>query len=143
VVPAGQESTIRSALLDPLSNHHLHLDLALQVFHGLVELPILEFRLRILGRQVVSRNDLLVALMILKLVAIAVLLVRLLGALAASLALVYSPTTTGLGETVDLPLLVASAVCGVLTLIGLGYLILRSPIHALRWFKRALVASIR
>jgi hypothetical protein len=75
-------------------------------------------------------------------IAIAVLLVRLLGAGAASLALVYSPATTGPGETVDLPLLLASAVCGGLTLVGLGYLILRSPIHALRWFKRSILASI-
>ena len=75
-------------------------------------------------------------------IAIAVLLVRLLGAVAASLALVYSPATTGPGETVDLPLLLASAVCAVLTLIGLVYLILRSPVHALRWFKRSILASI-
>jgi hypothetical protein len=75
-------------------------------------------------------------------VAIIVLVVRLLGAGAASLALVYSPATTGPGETVDLPLLLASAVCGCLTLIGLVYLILRSRIHALRWFKRSILASI-
>jgi len=74
--------------------------------------------------------------------AITVLLVRLLGAVAASLALVYSPATTGAGETVDLPLLVASAVCAGLTVIGLVYLVLRSRIHALRWFKRSILASI-
>ena len=75
-------------------------------------------------------------------IAIAVLMVRLLGAVAASLALVYSPATTGPGETVDLPLLLASAVSGGLTLVGLVYLILRSRIHALRWFKRSILASI-
>jgi hypothetical protein len=75
-------------------------------------------------------------------IAITVLLVRLLGAVAASLALVYSPATTGPGEAADLPLLLASAVCSGLTLIGLGYLILRSPVHALRWFKRSILASI-
>jgi len=74
--------------------------------------------------------------------AITVLLVRLLGAVAASLALVYSPATTGPGETVDLPLLLASAVSGGLTLIGLVYLILGSRVHALRWFKRSILASI-
>jgi hypothetical protein len=74
--------------------------------------------------------------------AITVLLVRLLGSVTASLALVYSPATTGPGETVDLPLLLASAVCGGLTLIGLVYLVLRSRIHALRWFKRSILASI-
>src|SRR5438128_2029961 len=75
-------------------------------------------------------------------IAVAVLMVRLLGAVAASLALVYSPATTGPGETVDLPLLLASAVSGGLTLVGLVYLILRSRIHALRWFKRSILASI-
>jgi hypothetical protein len=75
-------------------------------------------------------------------IAIAVLLIRLLGAVAASLALVYSPTTTGPGEAVDLPLLLASAVSGGLTLIGLAYLVLRSRVHALRWFKRSILASI-
>ncbi|TMC39972.1 MAG: hypothetical protein E6J25_11655 [Chloroflexi bacterium] len=75
-------------------------------------------------------------------IAIAFLLIRLLGAIAASLALVYSPTTTGPGETVDLPLLLASAVSGGLTLIGLVYLVLRSRVHALRWFKRSILASI-
>ena len=75
-------------------------------------------------------------------IAITVLVVRLLGAIVASLALVYSPATTGPGESVDLPLLLASAVSGGLTLIGLVYLILRSRIHALRWFKRSILASI-
>jgi hypothetical protein len=75
-------------------------------------------------------------------IAIAVLLVRLVGAVAASLALVYSPATTGPGETVDLPLLLSSAVCGGLTLVGVVYLILRSRTHALRWFKRSILASI-
>jgi hypothetical protein len=75
-------------------------------------------------------------------IAITVLFVRLLGAVVASLALVYSPATTGPGETVDLPLLLASAVSGGLTLIGLVYLILRSRVHALRWFRRSIVASI-
>jgi hypothetical protein len=74
--------------------------------------------------------------------AITVLLVRLLGAIVASVALVYSPATTGPGESVDLPLLLASAVSGGLTLTGLVYLVLRSPIHALRWFKRSILASI-
>src|SRR2546428_989006 len=63
-------------------------------------------------------------------IAIAVLMVRLLGAVAASLALVYSPATTGPGETVDLPLLLASAVSGGLPLVGLVYLISRSRSHA-------------
>jgi len=75
-------------------------------------------------------------------IAIAVLLIRLLGAVLASVTLVYSPATTGPGESVDLPLLLASAVSGGLTLIGLVYLILRSPLHALRWFKRSILASI-
>ena len=75
-------------------------------------------------------------------IAIAVLLIRLLSAVTASLALVYSPATTGPGETVDLPLLLASAVSGGLTLIGLVYLVLRSRTHALRWFKRSILASI-
>ena len=75
-------------------------------------------------------------------IAIAVLLIRLLGAVANSLALVYSPATTGPGETVDLPLLLASAVSGGLTLIGLVYLILRSRTHALRWFRRSILATI-
>ena len=74
--------------------------------------------------------------------AIAVLLVRLLGAVVTSLTLVYSPATTGPGESVDLPLLLASAVSGGLTLVGLVYLILRSRLHALRWFKRSILASI-
>ena len=42
----------------------------------------------------------------------------------------------------DLPLLLASAVSGGLTLIGLVYLLLRSRTHALRWFKRSILASI-
>ena len=75
-------------------------------------------------------------------IAIALLLIRLLSAVTASLALVYSPATTGPGETVDLPLLLASAVSGGLTLIGLVYLVLRSRAHALRWFKRSILASI-
>jgi hypothetical protein len=75
-------------------------------------------------------------------IAITVLLIRLAGAVVTSLALVYSPATTGPGESVDLPLLLASAVSGGLALIGLVYLVLRSRIHALRWFKRSLLASI-
>ena len=75
-------------------------------------------------------------------VAIAVLLIRLLAAVTASLALVYAPNATGPGETVDLPLLLASAVSGGLTLVGVVYLILRSRAHALRWFRRSILASI-
>jgi hypothetical protein len=71
-----------------------------------------------------------------------VLLVRLVGAVVTSLTLVYSPATTGPGESVDLPLLLASAVSGGLTLVGLVYLMLRSRLHALRWFKRSILASI-
>jgi hypothetical protein len=74
--------------------------------------------------------------------AITVLVVRLVGAVVASVTLVYSPATTGPGESVDLPLLLASAVSGGLALVGLVYLILRSRIHALRWFKRSILASI-
>ena len=75
-------------------------------------------------------------------IAIAVLLIRLLAAITASLALVYAPNATGPGETVDLPLLLASAVSGGLTLVGVVYLILRSRAHALRWFRRSILASI-
>jgi len=75
-------------------------------------------------------------------IAIAVLLIRLLAAVTASLALVYAPNTTGPGETVDLPLLLASAVSAGLTLVGVVYLILRSRAHALRWFRRSILASI-
>ena len=75
-------------------------------------------------------------------IAIAVLLIRLLAAVTASLALVYAPNATGPGETVDLPLLLASAVSGGLTLVGVVYLILRSRAHALRWFRRSILASI-
>jgi hypothetical protein len=75
-------------------------------------------------------------------IAITVLLIRLLGAVANSLALVFSPATTGPGESVDLPLLLASAVSGGLTLIGLVYLVLRSRTHALRWFRRSILATI-
>jgi hypothetical protein len=75
-------------------------------------------------------------------IAITVLLIRLLAAVTASLALVYSPATTGPGESVDLPLLLASAVSGGLTLIGVVYLVLRSRTHALRWFKRSILATI-
>jgi len=75
-------------------------------------------------------------------VAIAVLLIRLLAAVTASLALVYAPNATGPGETVDLPLLLASAVSGGLTLVGVVYLILRSRAHALRWFRRSILATI-
>src|SRR5438552_13546784 len=66
-------------------------------------------------------------------IAIAVLLIRLLAAITASLALVYAPNATGPGKTVDLPLLLASAVSGGLTLVGVVYLILRSRAHALPW----------
>jgi hypothetical protein len=75
-------------------------------------------------------------------IAIVVLMIRLLAAVTASLVLVYSPAATGPGETVDLPLLLASAVSGGLTLIGVVYLVLRSRAHALRWFKRSILASI-
>ena len=75
-------------------------------------------------------------------IAIVVLLIRLLAAVTASLALVYAPNATGPGETVDLPLLLASAVSGGLTLVGVVYLILRSRAHALRWFRRSILASI-
>ena len=75
-------------------------------------------------------------------IAIAVLLIRLLAAITASLALVYAPNATGPGETVDLPLLLASAVSGGLTLVGVVYLVLRSRDHALRWFRRSILASI-
>ncbi len=75
-------------------------------------------------------------------IAIAVLLIRLLAAVTASLALVYAPNATGPGETVDLPLLLASAVSGGLTLVGVVYLILRSRAHALRWFRRSILATI-
>jgi hypothetical protein len=75
-------------------------------------------------------------------IAITVLLVRLLSAIVASLALVYAPATTGPGESVDLPLLLAAAVSAGLTLIGLLYLVLGSWVHALRWFKRSILASI-
>jgi hypothetical protein len=75
-------------------------------------------------------------------IAIAILLIRLLAANAASLALVYSPATTGPGESVDLPLLLAAATSGALSTIGVGYLLMRSRVHALRWFKRSILASI-
>jgi len=75
-------------------------------------------------------------------IAIAVLLIRLLGAITTSLALVYSPAATGPGESVDLPLLLASAVSGGATVIGVVYLVLRSRVHALRWFKRSILATI-
>src|SRR6202011_2818732 len=74
--------------------------------------------------------------------AITVLVVGLVGTVVASVTLVYSPATTGPGESVDLPLLLASAVSGGLPQVGLVYLILRSRIHALRWFKRSILASI-
>ena len=74
--------------------------------------------------------------------AIGVLLLRLLSAAVASLALVAGQATSGPGEAVDLPLLVATAVAGSLTLIGLVYLLLRSRLRALRWFKRSILASI-
>jgi len=74
--------------------------------------------------------------------AIAVLLLRLLGAAVASLALVLGQGVTGPGEAVDLPLILAAAVSGSLTLIGLVYLLLRSRIRALRWFKRSILATI-
>ncbi len=48
----------------------------------------------------------------------------------------------GPDEAVDLPLLLAATVSGCLTLIGVVYLLLRSRIHALRWFKRSILASI-
>ena len=41
------------------------------------------------------------------------------------------------------PLLLASAVSGGLTLVGVVYLILRSRARALRWFRRSILASIR
>src|SRR3989442_8101536 len=75
-------------------------------------------------------------------IAIAVLLIRLLAAITASLALVYAPNATGPEETVDLPLLLGSAVSGGLTLVGVVYLVLRSRDHALRWFRRSILASI-
>ncbi len=75
-------------------------------------------------------------------VAIAVLLLRLLGSVTASLALFYSPVATGPGESVDLPLLLASAVSAGLTVVGVVYLGLRSRVHALRWFRRSILASI-
>jgi hypothetical protein len=75
-------------------------------------------------------------------VAIAVLLLRLLGSAAASLALVFGQDTSAPGEAVDLPLLLAATVSGGLTLIALVYLLRRSRIRALRWFKRSLLASI-
>ena len=74
-------------------------------------------------------------------IAIAVLVVRLLGALLTSLALVAGQATTGPGESVDMPLLLGSVVSASLTLLGLLYL-LRSRIRALRWFKRSILASI-
>ena len=40
------------------------------------------------------------------------------------------------------PLLLASAVSGGLTLIGVVYLVLRSRTHALRWFKRSILVTI-
>jgi len=75
-------------------------------------------------------------------VAIAVLLLRSLGSIVATLALVFGQETSAPGEAVDLPLLLAATVSGALTLIGLVYLLLRSRIRALRWFKRSLLASI-
>jgi hypothetical protein len=74
-------------------------------------------------------------------IAMAVLLVRLLGALIASVALALTSRTTGAGEAVDIPLLLASLVAATLTLIGLFHL-LRSRLSALRWFKRSILASI-
>src|SRR5256884_5976426 len=75
-------------------------------------------------------------------IAIAVLLIRLLAAVTASPALVYAPNATGPGETVDLPLLLASAVPGGLTLVGVGYLIPRSLAHAPPSVRGSILASI-
>jgi hypothetical protein len=75
-------------------------------------------------------------------IAIGILIIRLLAAIAASLALVYSPATTGPGESVDLPLLLAAAISGAITAVGVGYLLMHSRLRALRWFKRSILASI-
>jgi len=75
-------------------------------------------------------------------VAIAVLLLRSLGAVVGSLAFVLGQGTGEPGEAVDLPLLLAATIAGGLTLVGLVYLLLRSRIRALRWFKRSILASI-
>ena len=75
-------------------------------------------------------------------VAIAVLLLRSLGAVVGSLAFVLGQGTGEPGEAVDLPLLLAAAIAAGLTLVGLVYLLLRSRIRALRWFKRSILASI-
>lgn len=74
-------------------------------------------------------------------IAITVLLVRLVGAVLTSVALVLGQGTTGPGESIDIPLLLASLLAGGLTLIGL-VLLPRSRISALRWFKRSILASI-
>ena len=74
-------------------------------------------------------------------VAIPVLLVRLLGGLVITSVL----TLTHGGDLADvpshLPLLVATAVSGVMALMGLIRLPL-SRMHALRWFKRAILSTI-
>jgi hypothetical protein len=75
-------------------------------------------------------------------IAIAILVIRLLAAVATSLALLYSPKTTGPGESVDLPLLLAAGISGAITTIGVAYLLMRSRVNALRWFKRSILASI-
>jgi len=74
--------------------------------------------------------------------AIAVLLLRSLGSAVATLALVFGQGTPEPGGADDLPLLLAAVVSGALTLIGLVYLLLRSRLRALRWFKRSILASI-
>ena len=74
--------------------------------------------------------------------AIAVLLLRSLGAVVGSLAFVLGQGTSEPGDAVDLPLLLAATIAGGLTLVGLVYLLLRSRIRALRWFKRSILASI-
>jgi hypothetical protein len=75
-------------------------------------------------------------------IVITLLVVRSLGNLVGSLALAMGQGTPA-GEGIDAPpVVVAAALAGILTFIGLVYLILRSRIRALRWFKRSVLVSI-
>ena len=75
-------------------------------------------------------------------IVITLLVVRSLGNLVGSLALAMGQGVSAGEEIQAPPVVVAAGLAGVLTLIGLVYLVLRSRVRALRWFKRSVLVSI-
>jgi hypothetical protein len=75
-------------------------------------------------------------------IVITLLVVRSLGNVISSVALVVEQGAAAGAGIEAPPVVIAAGLAGLLALIGLVYLMLRSRIRALRWFKRSVLVSI-